>query len=522
MDELEFQCGYTALHWASIYGKVEIAHALLNDSSCKIDTRDSGGYTALHLSIKHGHYDVLQLLLNYGANLNLKTRGGRMPEDLAMNYDLWDAINVLQKARKNKELQQREKPQKWKLGKLLGVGAFGQVYLGYDEESGKELAIKCVKTMGQRLSVIEKQVQELDNEIGVLRNLSHKNILRYYGFEKVKPSSMYIFMEYMPGGSMYALLQEKGGLNEDHLRMYTAQILEGVAYLHKNLVIHRDIKGANILLDSSLQNVRLADFGLSKKIERCSLMSDLQAVFGSPFWMAPEVVRATPNGNSYGRKADVWSIGCTIVEMLTTKPPFSQFEPMTAIYNIGAGRILPHIPQDVSENLHDMMQQCFKRDPRLRPSAQDLLNHPFIKKDRIASSANGGLVEHDEPCQGIRDSENNYMISQLIETSSEETLLSPVDSITDDSDIETSTMSTHSFPTSFSSQQNNKTSLVTNNLTMYSLTTEDFVNLEVDDVKELHCPTTSAKGKVSAVSKLFNLLLKSKQKTQQLLKLMLL
>ena len=105
---------------------------------------------------------------------------------------------------------------------------------------------------------------------------------------------------------MYSLLQERGGLGEEKLRMYTQQILEGVSYLHANMVIHRDVKGANILLDRSLQNVRLADFGLSKRIERCSLMSDLQAVFGSPYWMAPEVVKASSNGNSYGRKADVW------------------------------------------------------------------------------------------------------------------------------------------------------------------------------------------------------------------------
>ena len=202
---------------------------------------------------------------------------------------------------------------------------------------------------------------------------------------------------------------------------------------------------------------------------------------------------------------------------------------MTAIYNIGAGRILPHIPQDVSENLYDMMQQCFKRDPRLRPSAQDLLNHPFIKKDRTTSSTNGGLVEQDEligTCKGIRNNENNFVMSQLIEASSEETFLSPVDSINGYSDIETNSMTTPSYPTSFTPLENNSTrtlSLATNNLMTRSLTTtEDFVNLEVDDVKGLHIPTRSAKGKVSTLSKLVNVLLKCKEKTQQLLKLLLL
>ncbi|XP_057296599.1 mitogen-activated protein kinase kinase kinase 2-like [Hydractinia symbiolongicarpus] len=379
------ECGYTPLHWAAIYGKPEITHALLNDSNCDINLKDRDHYTALHLCTKHGHNHVLQLLINYGANIDLKTKGGRVAEDLALARGAMDTVQIFQNARKKKQNSNRNKPKVWELGKLLGCGAFGQVYLGIDTETGKEVAIKCIKTNGQRLTVIKKQVQELDNEIGVLRNLSHKNILQYYGFEKVKPSSMYIFMEYMPGGNMHDLVQRVGGLGEEQLRKYTQQIIEGVSYLHVNMVIHRDIKGANILLDLNHVNVKLADFGLSKKIERCSMMSDLQSVLGSPYWMAPEVIKATPTNIGYGRKADIWSIGCTMIEMLTTKPPFSNMEPMSAMYNIGSGRKSPEIPSGLSDSLGDFFYQCFKRDPRCRPSAQDLLNHPYLKKDRFPS-----------------------------------------------------------------------------------------------------------------------------------------
>ncbi|XP_047144382.1 mitogen-activated protein kinase kinase kinase 3 isoform X1 [Hydra vulgaris] len=381
------ECGCTPLHWATIYNKPELVHSLLNDGNCNINAVDKNQYTSLHLSIKYGHKQVLQLLLNYGADLDFKTKGGRIAEDIAISGDSWDIVAMLQTARKNIKNKHQDIPRKWELGKLLGCGAFGQVYLGKNKGNGKEIAVKRIYTRyDQGLNVVRKQIEELDNEIGVLSNLNHVNILRYYGFEKSNYSSMFIFMEYLPGGSMRDLVQSVGGLCEAQLRLYTHQILEGLSYLHKNLVIHRDIKGANILLDAKQTTIKLADFGLSMKIERCStLTTNLKAVIGSPYWMAPEVIKANACNNGYGRRADIWSLGCTVIEMYTTSPPFSWMEPMSALYNIGSGRKEPNIPETMTPLLKDFLVQCFKRDPRSRPSADDLLNHPFIKAARKTS-----------------------------------------------------------------------------------------------------------------------------------------
>jgi len=144
-------------------------------------------------------------------------------------------------------------------------------------------------------------------------------------------------------------------------------------------------------ISCSQQITKLADFGLSKRLKRCSTVIGLDETLGSPYWMAPEVVRASSSkGVGYGRKADIWSIGCTIIETLTCKPPWSDMEPMSAVYSIGSGRKSPEIPSNLSKSLRDFLSQTFKRDPKSRPSANDLINHPFItnEEDSIARQAN--------------------------------------------------------------------------------------------------------------------------------------
>ena len=388
------ECGYAPLHWTAIYDKLEIAHVLVRDGRADLNVRDQDGYTPLHLSIKYGHRNVLRLLLNYGADVRERTRGGRIAEELAMAYDRWDVVETLSQHRKNSVCYTENEPRRWKTQRLLGTGGFGRVYLGHDLDTGRAFAIKEVETPNQRKSVIQRQVQELDTEIRVLRNLQHKNIVKYLGMERKRPATMFIFMEYMPGGSVYDLLLKRGPLSEQRVASYSRQILEGVAYLHENMVIHRDIKSANILLDATQTHAKLGDFGLSKRLERCSMMtSGLQAVLGSPYWMAPEVVTAAPmEGRGYGRRADIWSIGCTIIEMKTTKPPWSDMEPMTAIYNIGAGARSPEFPPEISNALRDVLCQCLKRDPKSRPTAAKLLNHPFLARKRYSCQEESSLT----------------------------------------------------------------------------------------------------------------------------------
>ncbi|KAI3775189.1 hypothetical protein L1987_49758 [Smallanthus sonchifolius] len=189
---------------------------------------------------------------------------------------------------------------RWRKGELIGCGAFGRVYMGMNLDSGELLAVK------------QAHIRELEEEVKLLKNLSHPNIVRYLGTGR-EESSLNIFLEFVPGGSISSLLGKFGSFPESVIRMYTKQILLGLEYLHKNGIMHRDIKGANILVDNKGQ-IKLADFGASKKVVELATMTGAKSMKGTPYWMAPEVILQT--GHSF--------VGCTVIEMETGKPPWSQ------------------------------------------------------------------------------------------------------------------------------------------------------------------------------------------------------
>ncbi|ELK32872.1 Mitogen-activated protein kinase kinase kinase 2 [Myotis davidii] len=264
-------------------------------------------------------------------------------------------------------------PINWRLGKLLGQGAFGRVYLCYDVDTGRELAVKQVQFDPERPET-SKEVNALECEIQLLKNLLHERIVQYYGcLRDLQEKKLSIFMEYMPGGSIKDQLKAYGALTEHVTRKYTRQILEGVYYLHSNMIVHRDIKGANILRDST-GNVKLGDFGASKRLQTiCLSGTGMKSVTGTPYWMSPEVI----SGEGYGRKADIWSVGCTVVEMLTEKPPWAEYEAMAAIFKIATQPTNPKLPPHVSDYTRDFLQRIFT-EAKLRPSAEELLRHLFV------------------------------------------------------------------------------------------------------------------------------------------------
>ncbi|KAJ6971302.1 mitogen-activated protein kinase kinase kinase YODA [Populus alba] len=259
---------------------------------------------------------------------------------------------------------------RWKKGKLLGRGTFGHVYLGFNSESGEMCAMKEV-TLFSDDAKSKESAKQLMQEISLLSRFQHPNIVQYYGSETVG-DRVYIYLEYVSGGSIYKLLQEYGQLGEQVIRSYTQQILSGLAFLHSKSTVHRDIKGANILADPN-GRVKLADFGMAKHItgQSCPL-----SFKGSPYWMAPEVIR---NSNGCNLAVDIWSLGCTVLEMATTKPPWSQFEGVAAMFKIGNSKDLPEIPEDLSDEGKDFIRQCLQRNPLDRPTASQLLEHPFVK-----------------------------------------------------------------------------------------------------------------------------------------------
>ncbi|CAB4013071.1 Mitogen-activated kinase kinase kinase 3 [Paramuricea clavata] len=268
--------------------------------------------------------------------------------------------------------QYQSVPKHWKLGKLLGTGAFGQVFLCHDTENGRELAVKQIET-GITTSATQKEINSLEVEIELLKSIHHEAIVSYFGTQQ-SDTRIWIFMEYMAGGSIYDHLKQHGPLSESLTSRYTRQILAGVSYLHSYTVIHRDIKGANILRDTK-GNVKLADFGASKRLQTISSMTGFKSVHGTPYWMAPEVI----NGAGYGRKADVWSIGCTVIEMLTGKPPWAEFEPMAALFKIATQETEANLSQDTSSSARDFIETTLTKDPNSRPRAAELLSHSFVQ-----------------------------------------------------------------------------------------------------------------------------------------------
>ncbi|KAJ6374967.1 hypothetical protein OIU77_000024 [Salix suchowensis] len=257
-----------------------------------------------------------------------------------------------------------------KKGKLLGRGTFGHVYLGFNSESGELCAMKEV-TLFSDDAKSKESAKQLMQEISLLSRLRHQNIVQYHGSETVG-DRLYIYLEYVSGGSIYKLLQEYGQLGELVIRSYTKQILSGLAFLHSKSTVHRDIKGANILVDPN-GRVKLADFGMAKHItgQSCPL-----SFKGSPYWMAPEVIK---NSSGCNLAVDIWSLGCTVLEMATAKPPWSQFEGVAAMFKIGNSKDLPAIPDHLSDEGKDFVRQCLQRNPLHRPTAARLLEHPFVK-----------------------------------------------------------------------------------------------------------------------------------------------
>uniref|UniRef100_A0A915AFT3 Protein kinase domain-containing protein n=1 Tax=Parascaris univalens TaxID=6257 RepID=A0A915AFT3_PARUN len=265
-------------------------------------------------------------------------------------------------------------PTNWKQGKCIGSGAFGQVFLCYDVDTGKEIALKRLH-FARGDTHLKKQVVQLENEINLLSTIQHKRIVQYLGVQRTD-ESISIFMEYMAGGSVKDLISTYGPLSSAVARKYTYQVLQGLAYLHRNDMIHRDIKSANILRDSD-GNVKIGDFGSAKRLQTiCSQQS--ASFIGTPHYMAPEVVLGK---SAYGRKADIWSVGCTLLEMLTGAPPWHGLEPMAVIFNIAYQHPKYQLPPSTESTLSQLLTVLLERAPDKRPSAVDLLNnHPAFRQ----------------------------------------------------------------------------------------------------------------------------------------------
>ncbi|KAI1466161.1 cell division control protein [Daldinia caldariorum] len=294
----------------------------------------------------------------------------------------------------------------YRLGECLGKGAFGSVYKAIHWGTGEAVAVKQIKLV----NLPKSELRMIEAEIDLLKNLNHDNIVKYIGFVK-SADCLNIILEYCENGSLHSICKAYGKFPENLVGVYMTQVLQGLQYLHDQGVIHRDIKGANILTTKD-GKVKLADFGVSTSTVAGP---DKEAqVVGTPYWMAPEIIElsgATP-------ASDIWSLGCTVIELLSGKPPYHHLQAMPALFAI-VNDDHPPLPEGVSSAARDFLIQCFQKDPNLRVSARKLLKHNWIvgcrRSDAPVAKAPGNFSQAVEEVKqwnkALTSSETNLRVS---------------------------------------------------------------------------------------------------------------
>ncbi|XP_076370823.1 LOW QUALITY PROTEIN: serine/threonine-protein kinase mig-15-like [Tachypleus tridentatus] len=293
----------------------------------------------------------------------------------------------------------------FELIEVVGNGTYGQVYKGRHTKTGQLAAIKI-------MDVTEDEEEEIKLEINVLKKYSHhRNIATYYGafIQKSPPGKddkLWLVMEYCGAGSITDLVKSTKGLSlkEEWIAYVCREILRGLSHLHANKIIHRDIKGQNVLLTDNAE-VKLVDFGVSAQLDRT--IGRRNTFIGTPYWMAPEVIACDENPDAtYDNRSDLWSLGITALEMAESQPPLCDMHPMRALF------LIPRNPsprlkyKKWSKKFHSFIETVLVKDYQHRPYTDQLLKHPFIRDQPTERQVRIQLKDHIDRCQKQKKGES--------------------------------------------------------------------------------------------------------------------